>query len=248
MIEVLDLVKYHGTQRVLDGVSCRCAPAKWPSSLGRRGAARARCCAASTVGDLSGKAKSASDEARFRAGEAGRDGQHTLRNDAATGGHGVPTIPPFPHMTVLANVMSGPVHVLGASRPEAAEAARALLERVGLLDKMNARPEDLSGGQQTARGHRACAAMKPEAILFDEPTSALDPRHGRRSSQSDRGVAAAGQTMWSSRTPSSSPAASPTRCHVMNAGRVVGIRPAGQVLDAPSDTLTRSFLTQVAGA
>ena len=54
----------------------------------------------------------------------------------------------FPHMTALGNVLSGPLYALGRTRAEAEPAAKALLERVGLGDKLHARPSELSGGEQ----------------------------------------------------------------------------------------------------
>src|SRR5205085_1750453 len=82
----------------------------------------------------------------------------------------------FPHMNVLGNVMSGPIHALGKPKAEAAAVARKLLDRVGLADKGEARPNQLSGGQQQRVAIARALAVNPAAILFDEPTSALDPR------------------------------------------------------------------------
>ena len=72
--------------------------------------------------------------------------------------------------------MEGPTCVLGLDRGQAEERARRLLDRVGLLDKIDARPRHLSGGQQQRVAIARALAMEPRAILFDEPTSALDPR------------------------------------------------------------------------
>jgi glutamate transport system ATP-binding protein len=81
----------------------------------------------------------------------------------------------FPHMTALENIMLAPMKVKRLSRADAEQAARALLERVGLREKADNYPANLSGGQQQRVAIARALAMQPKIMLFDEPTSALDP-------------------------------------------------------------------------
>ncbi|MFL6561924.1 MAG: amino acid ABC transporter ATP-binding protein, partial [Bacillus sp. (in: firmicutes)] len=81
----------------------------------------------------------------------------------------------FPHKTALQNVMEGPIIVKGEGKEAAREKAQALLEKVGLGDKIEYFPAQLSGGQQQRVGIARALAIEPEVMLFDEPTSALDP-------------------------------------------------------------------------
>lgn len=79
------------------------------------------------------------------------------------------------HMTVMQNVIEGPVQVLGKSKAEASELAQSILNRVGLWEKKDEYPAFMSGGQQQRAAIARALAMEPSVMLFDEPTSALDP-------------------------------------------------------------------------
>ena len=81
----------------------------------------------------------------------------------------------FPHMTALENVIEAPVKVKREPVAVASERGRALLDRVGLGDRLDAHPRQLSGGQQQRVAIARALAMQPKLMLFDEPTSALDP-------------------------------------------------------------------------
>jgi ABC-type polar amino acid transport system ATPase subunit len=81
----------------------------------------------------------------------------------------------FPHMSVLENVIEGPIIVKGMDRNKAIELAEQNLDNVGLLFKKDEYPNRLSGGQKQRVAIARALTMEPRVMLFDEPTSALDP-------------------------------------------------------------------------
>lgn len=81
----------------------------------------------------------------------------------------------FPQMSVLENVVFGPVNALNVDRKTSTESAKEFLNKVGLYDKITSRPIELSGGQKQRVAIARALNMHPDMILFDEPTSALDP-------------------------------------------------------------------------
>jgi ABC-type polar amino acid transport system ATPase subunit len=101
----------------------------------------------------------------------------------------------FAHLRVLENITLGLIHVRGMSKEEADIVAMEVLERVDLLDRVNAYPGNLSGGQKQRVAIARALAMKPEVILFDEPTSALDPELVGSVLNTIRGLADEGMTM-----------------------------------------------------
>lgn len=99
------------------------------------------------------------------------------------------------HMSVLENVMEAPVHVLKVPKREARERAVAMLDKVGIGDKIDHYPAQLSGGQQQRAAIARALAVEPEVMLFDEPTSALDPEMVGEVLRVMRQLAEEGRTM-----------------------------------------------------
>jgi len=154
----------------------------------------------------------------------------------------------FPHMTALQNVMSGPLHVLRASREEAEATARKLLARVGLAEKERSKPDQLSGGQQQRVAIARALAVNPAAILFDEPTSALDPKMAEEVLGVITDLAQAGQTMVVVTHAMQFARRVSQTVHVMSAGKIVESGSPEQMFADARHEVTREFLRQARGS
>jgi ABC-type polar amino acid transport system ATPase subunit len=151
----------------------------------------------------------------------------------------------FPHMTVLENVIEGPVIVLGISRSDAERNAKILLDRVGLGSKVNEYPSKLSGGQQQRAGIARALAMNPEVMLFDEPTSALDPELVGEVLDAMKSLAADGMTMIVVTHEMGFARDVADRVVVMDDGSIVEIGSPADIFSNPSQARTSEFLRRV---
>ncbi|WP_318217936.1 amino acid ABC transporter ATP-binding protein [Streptomyces sp. SCL15-6] len=151
----------------------------------------------------------------------------------------------FPHLTVLENITEAPVSALKRPRREAAEAARRLLDRVGLADKADAYPRHLSGGQQQRVAIARALALEPKLLLFDEPTSALDPELVGEVLDVIKDLARQGTTMIVVTHEIGFAREVADTVVFMDDGRIVEQGPPGDVLDRPRHARTRAFLSKV---
>jgi len=150
----------------------------------------------------------------------------------------------FPHMTVLQNVMSGPLIVKKMAKAEAEPIARDLLAKVGLAGFTARYPRELSGGQQQRVAIARALAMQPEVMLFDEVTSALDPELVGEVLDVMKQLALDGTTMIVVTHEMNFARDVADRVVVMDAGQVVEQGSAEEVLLAPKNPRTASFLSR----
>jgi polar amino acid transport system ATP-binding protein len=148
----------------------------------------------------------------------------------------------FPHKTALQNVTMAPIKVLGKERAEAKRRACALLERVGLGDKVDQYPERLSGGQQQRVAIARALAMDPHVMLFDEVTSALDPELVKEVLDTMRELASEGMTMIVVTHEIGFAREVADQVVFMDGGAIVEQGPPAQVIDDPREERTRKFL------
>ena len=146
------------------------------------------------------------------------------------------------HMTVLDNLVEGPLRVLKRSRAEAVEEAEALLARVGLADKRGYYPAHLSGGQQQRVAIARALAMHPKVMLFDEPTSALDPELVGEVLAVMQDLAKSGMTMIVVTHELNFAREAADRVAFMDEGKIVEQGVPADVLDRPQKERTRRFL------
>ncbi|MBS7577941.1 MULTISPECIES: amino acid ABC transporter ATP-binding protein [unclassified Enterococcus] len=102
----------------------------------------------------------------------------------------------FPNLTVLENILLGPLKVQKKKRALIESEALNLLERVGLQSKAEAYPRELSGGQKQRVAIVRALIMKPQLLLFDEVTASLDPEMVREVLLVIQDLAAEGMTMF----------------------------------------------------
>ena len=147
------------------------------------------------------------------------------------------------HMTVIQNVMEAPVHVLKLSKEQARERAEKYIERVGMIDRKDFYPSQLSGGQMQRVAIARALAMEPKALLFDEPTSALDPELVNEVLKVMRTLAEEGRTMLVVTHEMGFAREVSNRVIFLHQGRVEEDGEPKQVFDAPKSQRFKDFLS-----
>ena len=241
--------KRFGTLEVLHGVDLAVPPSSTLSIIGPSGSGKStlvRCVnyleriqgGAITVGDVTITAKGLE-------GPKGRLSGQAIARYRTGIGMVSQSFNLFPHLTVMGNIIEAPTGVLGWSKQDAIDKARALLRKVNLEDKSDVYPATLSGGQQQRVAIVRSLIMDPKIMLFDEPTSALDPELTGEVLRVIRDLAIGGRTaiivtheLRFAREVSS---------HVvfMEGGGIVEQGPPEQVLGDPQEARTSAFISGI---
>lgn len=151
----------------------------------------------------------------------------------------------WPHKTVVENVMLAQQIVLKVAEEPARRKALDLLKSVGLLEKANDYPASLSGGQQQRVAIARALAMEPKVMLFDEPTSALDPELVGEVLSVMKRLADSGMTMIVVTHEIGFAREVADRVVFMDGGRIVEEGAPEEILVAPKEERTKSFLARV---
>ena len=153
----------------------------------------------------------------------------------------------FPHMTVLENLIEGPVRVKKEPRDLVVERAQKLLAQVGLAHKEDSYPRQMSGGQQQRVAIARALCMEPKLMLFDEPTSALDPELVGDVLAVMQDLARSGMTMMVVTHEIGFARGVAHKVVFIDGGVVVEAGPPEAVLDNPKNERTQAFLSKVPG-
>ena len=151
----------------------------------------------------------------------------------------------FAHKSILDNVLLGPRKVRKLSRSEARERAMTLLERVGIADKAERYPAEVSGGQQQRAAIARALAMEPKLMLFDEPTSALDPEMIKEVLDVMIELAAEGTTMIVVTHEMGFARSAARRVVFMDHGRVVETAAPDEFFSSPKTERARDFMSKI---
>jgi ABC-type polar amino acid transport system ATPase subunit len=148
----------------------------------------------------------------------------------------------FEHLTVLENVTLAPIHVLGWPNARATDVARSLLTSLGVEQRADALPREISGGQAQRVAIARALALDPLLLLLDEPTSALDPARRGSLAESLRALAKQGRALLISTHDVEFTRACADRAVVLASGIVAETGLAREILDHPQHQATRELL------
>jgi ABC-type polar amino acid transport system ATPase subunit len=175
IVKVTDLDKYFGRLHVLRNVSIEIQPREVVCLIGRSGSGKSTLLRCINFLEEPSHGTIEVDNIKVEAQEKGREHRQAIHDLRLKTGMVFQEFNLFPHMTVLQNVIEGPVTVKGMDKKEAIQLAEENLDSVGMLFKKDEYPQRLSGGQKQRVAIARALTMQPKVMLFDEPTSALDP-------------------------------------------------------------------------
>ena len=175
VIKISNLDKYFGRLHVLKDISLDVMPREVVCLIGRSGSGKSTLLRCINFLEEPSHGSIEVDGIKVAGGEKGKLHRQLVHDVRLKTGMVFQEFNLFPHMSVLENVIEGPVIVKGMDRQKAIELAEQNLDNVGLLFKKDEYPNRLSGGQKQRVAIARALTMEPKVMLFDEPTSALDP-------------------------------------------------------------------------
>lgn len=242
MIELRQIRKSYGPHEVLKGIDLKVARGKIVSIIGPSGSGKSTLLRSINMLETISSGEIWLDGQMVNRPLKGRAFEKNINHIRQEMGMVFQQFNLFPHLTVLQNIMIGPMRLKGLSKDEAAGRANSLLEKVGLAEKGSAYPSRLSGGQKQRVAIARALAMQPKVMLFDEATSALDPELVEEVNQVMKQLAAEHMTMLIVTHEMRFAAQVSDHVMFMDGGVVVEQGAPDQVLTNPLEERTRSFL------
>ena len=175
IVKISNLDKYFGRLQVLKNVSLDIQPREVVCLIGRSGSGKSTLLRCINFLEEPSHGTIEVDGVKVEGGEKGKEHRQLVHDVRLKTGMVFQEFNLFPHMSVLDNVIEGPVTVKGMDRQQAIALAEENLDSVGMLFKKDEYPNRLSGGQKQRIAIARALTMQPRVMLFDEPTSALDP-------------------------------------------------------------------------
>jgi ABC-type polar amino acid transport system ATPase subunit len=175
IVRISNLDKYFGRLHVLKNISIDVMQREVVCLIGRSGSGKSTLLRCINFLEEPSHGIIEVDGIKVEGGEKGKQHRQLVHDVRLKTGMVFQEFNLFPHMSVLENVIEGPVIVKGMDRKKAIELAEQNLDSVGLLWKKDEYPNRLSGGQKQRVAIARALTMEPRVMLFDEPTSALDP-------------------------------------------------------------------------
>ena len=245
IVSVVDLHKRFGTLHVLKGVNLAVRSGEVVVVFGRSGSGKSTLLRCINFLEEPTGGTIEVDGIRLEAGPNLRARRETIQSIRMRAGMVFQEFNLFPHLSVIENVIEGPVTVKGTSREQAEPLAMDLLEKVGLTEKRDEYPIRLSGGQKQRVAIARALAMEPKVMLFDEPTSALDPELIGGILEVMRTLAKEGMTMMVVTHEMGFAREVANRMVFMHEGELIEEGPPADIITGARDPRTRRFLEAV---
>ena len=175
IVRISKLHKWFGMLHVLRDISLSVQPREVVCIIGRSGSGKSTMLRCINFLEEPSEGEIEISGLKIPAGSKGREHNRLVHEARLLTGMVFQEFNLFPHMTVLGNVIEGPIIVKGMPRAKAIQLAEEKLDNVGMLFKKDEYPLRLSGGQKQRVAIARALTMEPKVMLFDEPTSALDP-------------------------------------------------------------------------
>lgn len=248
IVNVSNLDKYFGRLQVLNSISLEIQPREVVCLIGRSGSGKSTLLRCINFLEEPSHGSIEVDGIRVEGGEKGKEHRQLIHEVRLKTGMVFQEFNLFPHMSVLDNVIEGPVTVKKMEKAKAIQLAEMNLDRVGLLFKKDEYPNRLSGGQKQRVAIARALAMEPKVMLFDEPTSALDPELIGEVLSVMKNVAKEGMTMLVVTHEMGFAREVADRVIVMAEGSIIEQATPDEIFKSPKDARTKALIDRYRAA